>query len=304
VWVRIGNQIATDAFVDGSTHTTTVQGLTNGTQYSVTVAALNAEGLGPESSPPVTVVPSCSSTTLTYDGDEYVMAGGTFNVGALLASPDSSCVGGQPVTFSLDTNPITLAAGTFQLATSTTNSSGQTPLVPVSTAGWQEGVYTLTASYAGTLTCAPAQDIVALTVASASDAASGGGWISDNGRTSFGFTVRLVPHTTSTYKGQFQLINNGKWRLKGTLSSYSTSLGVGTASGTGDLYYQAATGGWQLAQQGVSFTIQFTASSGGKKASPGTLGIQISYTPTSPPQPAHLPNTAPVPLKGGHIGMH
>ena len=49
----------------------------------------------------------------------------------------------------------------------------------------------------------------------------GGGWYTASGigRVNFGLTVRKVPNTTNVYKGQILLINNGKWRLEGTLDS-------------------------------------------------------------------------------------
>ena len=75
-------------------------------------------------------------------------------------------------------------------------------------------------------------------------------------------------------------------------------------TGTGSLYWWNQSlnnhrGGWQLAKTGVAFTASFGATA---KASPGSFGIQISYTPT-PPQPPVLPNSSPVSLKSGVIAM-
>ena len=52
-----------------------------------------------------------------------------------------------------------------------------------------------------------------------------------------------------------------------------------------------------LAKAGVAFTASFGATA---KSSPGSFGIQISYTPT-PSQPPVLPNSSPVSLKSGVI---
>src|SRR5207247_338938 len=99
------------------------------------------------------------------------------------------------------------------------------------------------------------------------------------------------------------LINTGKWRLKGTLDSYSmTSTGQAAAAGTGDLYWwnQSLKGGlgdWALARSAVTFTISFTATGSNPKTTPGTFGSRVNYTPV-PPQPLTVPNSAPQPLKG------
>ena len=58
-------------------------------------------------------------------------------------------------------------------------------------------------------------------------------------------------------------------------------------------------GGWQLASTGVAFTARFTATT---TTSPGSFGIQISYTPV-PPQPSTLPNSSPISLRSGIIVM-
>jgi hypothetical protein len=108
------------------------------------------------------------------------------------------------------------------------------------------------------------------------------------------------------YKGQLLLINNGKWRLKGTLDTYSKlATGQGAASGTGDLQWwdsslNGGLGDWALAQSGVSFTAKFYDSGKNGKASTDTFGIRIAYTPVAP-QPGTLPNSTPQLLKGGDI---
>jgi hypothetical protein len=71
-------------------------------------------------------------------------------------------------------------------------------------------------------------------------------------------------------------------------------------TGTGSLYWWNPAlgnghGCWQLAETGVAFTATTSTS-------PGSFGIQISYTPVSP-QPPTLPNSSPVSLKSGAIVM-
>ncbi len=133
------------------------------------------------------------------------------------------------------------------------------------------------------------------------------------GRVNFGFTVRQVPNTTPIqYKGQILLMNNGKWRLKGTLSNYgyvTVTVKQYSASGTGNLYWWnlAANGGlgdWALSQANVNFTITFVDNGqGGKNATPDTFGIKINHVVVSPPEPSTLPNSNTLPLKGGNIDI-
>ena len=97
-------------------------------------------------------------------------------------------------------------------------------------------------------------------------------------------------------------LTTGGWRLAGTLSRYAMSSATGgTLTGTGSLYcwnksLNHGHGGWQLARTTVAFTAGFTATT---RTSPGSFGIQISYTPV--PQSATLPNSSPVTLKSGKI---
>lgn len=296
-----GGQLVTLDSLGPTATSDEIVGLNNGTHYGVNVAAFNTVGAGPATQN-VTVTPHCIPTSLLYTGQEYVSTGSPLVVSAVLSSTSAACYQNQPISFSLDTNPITQVLGTFPLTTINTDATGNTPPGTVNTTGWQEGVYLLTSSFAGTKLCAPAQDQEAIVVAGPADAASGGGWITDNGRTSFAFEIHLVPNTTNTYTGQFLIMNNGKWKMKGTLTTYSVNFSVGTVAGTGNLFFMNSTGGWSLAQSGVGITLRFTASGSGKKAAPGSISINIAYTP-QPPQPSSLPNIGLTPLKGGHIQM-
>lgn len=262
----------------------------------------------------VTVTVDPAAATVVYNGQQIVNVGSTLTPAALLSSPATGCQSGQTVTFSLDTNPTNGAAGPYTIESATTGASGQATGAAITTTGWLDGVYALTANLAPTTNCLAAPGTATLTVASPGDSASGGGWysLSGNGRVNFGFTVHRVPDTTNQYSGQVVLINKDKWRLKGTLSTYGrTTTGQGVASGTGNLYWwnQALNGGlgdWQLAQSGVSFTTSFDQGTNLKLSTcdgtngQGCLGVHINYTPVSP-QPNAMPNSTPQPTKGGSI---
>ncbi len=252
-----------------------------------------------------------ATTTLLYNGGQIVNIGSSFTPAALLSSSTAACTTGQTISFSLDANPLTGAAGTYALGTATTGAGGQATMAPIGTTGWLEGVYTINATFAGTAACDTSSDSATLTVAGPGDSANGGGWytLSGSGRINFGFTVSKVDNKCTSncaYKGQLLLINNGKWRLKGNLTAYSkTSNGQGAAGGTGDLFWwdaslNAGAGDWALAQSGVSYTANFYDSGKNGKASTDSFGIRIVYTPVGA-QPNKLPNSTPQLLKGGNI---
>jgi alpha-tubulin suppressor-like RCC1 family protein len=247
-----------------------------------------------------------AGTTLAYTGAQSVSAGASLAPAAALSSPASACQAGQPVTFSLDVNPATGAAGPYSLGSAATAASGAAAGKPVSTAGWQAGAYTMTASYAGTANCAAATATAPLAVTVPGLAAAGAGsyTVTGIGPVKFGFIVAKIPHT-SLYMGGISLVQNGAWRLTGIVSSYvKTGSAQGIITGTGSLsWWNPALnnhhGGWQLAKNPVAFTATFSATT---KTSPGTFGIQIRYTP-APPQPATLPNSSPLTLQSGIIAM-
>lgn len=252
-----------------------------------------------------------ATTSLLYNGAQIVNVGSSFQPAALLSSPAAACVSGKTIGFSLDSNPTNGAPGSYSLGSATTNGSGQATLGAVNTTGWMEGIYTIRADFAGTPGCEASFDEATLTVASPGNSATGGGWytLPGSGRVNFGFNVRKVDNKCKNdcaYKGNLLLMNNGKWKLKGALDTYSKlATGEGAASGIGDLYWWDASlngglGDWALAQSGVAYTINFFDSGGKGKNSTDTFGINIQYVPV-PPQPGNLPNSAPIQLKGGDI---
>jgi hypothetical protein len=258
-------------------------------------------------------------TDLLYNGQQIVTAGDHFLAGAKLSSSSSACVSGQPVTFSLDVDPTTGDPPPYVLGSGTTDSSGQVTVSVGTTPSWLEGCYDITADFAGTSTCLPSTDSATFTVAAPGDSATGGGWytLSGSGRINFGFTVRKDCKacnccggsctTCSIYKGQALLINNGKWRLKGTLNTYSQKSNQGAAGGSGNLYWWDATsngglGSWVLSEANVAFTMSFSDSGEGGKKSSDKFGIIINHTLVSG-EPGGLPNSSPIQLKGGNISV-
>ena len=234
-------------------------------------------------------------TSVFYMGGQIVTTPNPFTLSAQRSGP-ASC----PISYALDTNPTTGDADPYALVP---GSGGV-----VSTSGWQEGAYILTVTLGGNTNCLLSTDQATLTVASPGDAASGGGWytLSGSGRVNIGFTVKQVPKASPVqYKGQFVVVNNGKWRLKGTLTTYARTGSSGASAGTGSLYWwnQSLNGGlgdWALAASNVAYTISFT---GGTKKDGGSFAIHISYVPAAP-QPGSLPNSTLTPLKGGTIRVN
>jgi len=147
-----------------------------------------------------------------------------------------------------------------------------------------------------------------LIVAAPGTTASGAGWyaLPGSGRVSFGLTARLAPGTTDRYTGSVRVVNNERWRLRGTVVTYSrTADGLAAAGGVGELSWwnplqNGGLGGWAPAAANVPYTINFTATGANKKTEPGTFGIRIVFAPV-PPQPPILPNSGPQPLRGGSI---
>jgi hypothetical protein len=253
-----------------------------------------------------TVAVAPAGTTLAYTGPQSIAARTSLVPAATLSSSAAACQASQSVTFTLSANPATGTSGTYTLESATTTSSGTATGASISTSGWLAGAYTITASYAGTVTCGASTTTQPLVVATAGLAAAGAGRypLPGAGTVSFGFIVAKIPHTSS-YLGAIALISNGSWRLTGTLTSYATSSTTqGVVTGTGSLYWwnpalNSNRGSWQLAKTGAAFTACFTATT---STSPGSFGIQITYTPV-PPQPPTPLNSSPVSLTSGAIVM-
>ncbi len=103
--------------------------------------------------------------TLNYEGPAAVKRNGSFEPKAKLSSVDPACVGGRMVTFTLDVNPITGAAGPYSLGSaSAVAPSGQATAPSVSTKNWNAGSYTVTAHVATAPGCTAAVDAAPLKV--------------------------------------------------------------------------------------------------------------------------------------------
>jgi len=258
------------------------------------------------------IKPAVTSLVLTVN-PQILVAGTSINLSATLSCPDSpSVVGGKTIAFTLDIDPFTGVPGTYSLGTAITNGSGVANLT-IPTAGWLGDVYEITATYAGDDNIVGSEDFATITVLDPGAAATGGGFIADNGRTNFGFTVKMVEGTTNTYKGRFVIVNNGKWRMKGTLDTYGTLDGTGYASGSGTLYQWTYDGVleiwyWDEVASDVDIMLTFTDTYNGsgtgntkKTVVLDTFGIQIDYS--SVDFDASNPNTDPLSLKGGNIDI-
>jgi len=250
-----------------------------------------------------------TSLVLTVN-PQLLLVGGSFNMQATLSSDDSPTLdlSGMTITFTLDLDPGT---GT-DLGSENTNGSGVASK-NVLTTSWEGNVYTITAVYAGDDNIVGSSDDATVVVAEPGAAATGGGFITDNGRTNFGFTVKMVEGTTNTYKGRFVIINKNKWRMKGTLDTYGTLDGKGYAGGSGTLYQWTYDGVleisyWNEVASDVDIMLAFTDTYNGsgtgnskKTVVLDTFGIQIDYS--SEDFDASNPNTDPVSLKGGNIDI-
>jgi hypothetical protein len=250
----------------------------------------------------VTVTPA--ATVLADTGPQSIARGTSFAPAATLSSPASACRAGQPVSFTLNVNPKTAAARTYPLESATTDGTGAATGASVSTSGWQAGAYTITVSYAGTADCGASASTKPLVVAVSGLKAAGTGSYPVPGAGTVSVDFAVIGHT-SAYHGGITLVSKGNWRLTGTDSGYTKSSATqGTVTGTGTLSWwnpslNSHHGGWQLAGTGVAFTASFTTTT---TTSPGSFGIQISYTPV-PPQPSTLPNSSRISLRSGIIVM-
>jgi hypothetical protein len=251
----------------------------------------------------VTVTPA--STSLSYTGPVQVYANSTFTPTATLSSAAPDCQSGQTVVFTLDTNPVTGAAGPYTLESAMTNSAGVATGATISTTNWQLVGHTITVTFNPTANCQGSSGSGPLTVICSGAAAAGWGQYSvpGAGPVEFGFFVTLVPHKTNTYFGSIDLVNDHRWRFDGSVTSLTkTSSTTGTITGTGLLYWWnpkagRCGGAWVLAAAGVSYTASFSTTS---KTSKGTFGITLNYTPTGS-QPTPLPNSSPIGLNYGLI---
>lgn len=248
-----------------------------------------------------------AETTVAYLGDYLAILGNSFTFKANVDSPVGSCEVGRDVTFSL------LDGSTVVRSFTATSGAGGAVSKTVDTTGWPTGEYDVLVEVAGTANCTAADNAGAMdvvTVASPGDAATGGGWYfwKDSGagkRVNFGFSVSK--EADNTYKGSLLLMNQGVWRLKGDLNSYTRTDQAGQAGGTGTLYQwvladpsDPTSGSWQN-PRGVSFKVGFSDYAAGKaKGKKSVVVDQFALTNLSV-RGTTLPVSGLKNLMGGNI---
>lgn len=248
-----------------------------------------------------------AETTVAYLGDYLAITGNDFLLKADVDSSAAGCLVGREVTFTLDDGvhtPIVLDA---------TSGAGGAVSKLVSNVSWPTGQYDVLVEVAESDNCTAADNAAAadvITVASPGDAATGGGWYfwKDSGaakRVNFGFTVSK--EADNSYKGSLLLVNQGAWRLKGNLDSFTKDGSAGQAGGTGTLYQWVCsnpsdplTCSWQN-PQAVSFKIMFTDYAAGKaKGKKSAVVDQFALRQISV-RNSTLPISDLKDLKGGNI---
>jgi hypothetical protein len=250
-----------------------------------------------------------AETTVSYLGDYLAIAGNDFTFKANVDSPVGSCETGRAVTFKL------LDGATVVQSFTATSGAGGAVTKTVSTTGWTLGAFDVLVEVAESSdgNCAAADNEAAMdviTVASPGDAATGGGWYfwKDSGagkRVNFGFTVSK--QADNSYKGSLLLMNQGVWRIKANLDSFTRTDAQGQAGGTGTLYQwvladpgDPTSGSWQNPRP-VSLKITFTDEAAGKaKGRKGTVVDQFALTNISV-KGATLPVSGLKGLRGGNI---
>ena len=104
-------------------------------------------------------------TSIQYAGSPRVRIGKPATFAVVLSASEASCVGGMPLSFSFDRDPVTGATGPTELGEATTSADGRAKLT-VGTTGWTAGSYELTVSYAGNdLGCVASSTSTEITVA-------------------------------------------------------------------------------------------------------------------------------------------
>jgi hypothetical protein len=247
---------------------------------------------------------SLAITGTFYDAD--AVDGTTLR--ATLSSSGTCSVAGRTIVFSVDKD----GDGAFetQVGSGATDSSGQAQAVwEPGTEGWEPGIFEAQASFARVGNCLTSSTTATIAIVSPGDAANGGGWYqyatTGSPRVNFGYTVKK--QKDGSYRGQLLWSNNGKWRIKGTLTSFGkvdpctfagATVRCGSSEGVGTLYrWNATTLAWDPVQT-VHYVIAFVEGGASKKG--GTKPDAFGITVTDYASPS-LPESAPQWLKGGNV---
>jgi len=241
--------------------------------------------------------------------------GSTVDLSAtLIKTSESATVQGKTIAFNING---------ANVGSAVTDAGGVATLAGVSLSGNPAGTYPtgINARFMGDTYLEPCYGSAPLTINVGSggwappsgQGATGGGWytLTDRGRVTFSFNINPVPHAESAkYKGEFLLINDGRWRLKGTISYYQyKGNSQSEASGCGQLYLwdpasQGNQGGWVLFSDNAGFGIVFADLNTGKAKDSLNLdkfGINISIDIPEGAPP--LPRSSPAELEGGNIDI-
>jgi len=263
-----------------------------------------------------TTIPGSTALTVTPVSGPH---DGTVSLSATLTKTgDGSPIAGKIIVFKLNGAIVGAAI---------TNASGVATLNGVSLSGNPTGTYPagIKAVFAGDALYDPIIGVASLSILIASlppfpgigQGATGGGWytLEDRGRVNFSFNVNPIPNTDPIkYKGEILIVNEDRWRLKGTLNFYRYSGSRAEAVGSGQLYYWDSTlkkghGDWVkvldfLGRDTISFGINFYDVNTGKaKDSLDRDKFGISISIDIPPGAPPLPNSSPAILEGGNIDI-
>ena len=235
-------------------------------------------------------------TTVAFLGPYLVMIGTSPTFGAQLGSTAPGCLDARDVEFALEANT-SATTSSASGAASTTSIAPTVPQAAAMVVSVDENDNCLGADSAA------AADVV--TVATAGDAATGGGWYQwkDTGagkRVNFGFTTRK-DKKTGVIRGNLLLMNSEHWRLKATIDSYTRESSTGKAGGSGTLLEWTGTD-WGNPRN-VSYMIEFTdvaSGKNGRKSSTvdGFRLASMSYSASTTPT-----NSSLRPLMGGDIQL-
>ena len=223
--------------------------------------------------------------TLTYSGDLLVPPLANTRLAADMGELDTSLGdrSGKLITFT-----VTDSGANVQTFTATTDATGHAETSQPLAAD----VYAVRASFAGDDFYKPCQtpgpDAV-VTVASAAAKVTGGGWISAQSRTNFGFN--LIPEAGGSFKTQFQLrARNNKSNFHAKVVTAVTTPATNSVSWSG-------TGTWGN-QTGCSYQITVV-----DKGSPGRKGDTINISIICGSTVVYSTG-GPRTLKGGNITVH
>jgi hypothetical protein len=254
--------------------------------------------------PPCTVNKVETKVQITNPTSGKFLPGTTLTLSAV-ASPKSGtgvCTG--TISFSLNKNPLTGVVGSYPLTS------------PVVTTNWMLGEYRLLATYPGDGYClASTSNSMELNVGTQTHVESrvvvsgAGSYTSPFGKASFNLLIKsaLPTFDTSTVvAGKATWMVPKQWKFQGTLNTYSSVNGVGTATGSGVLSVWNRPdhkGKWFAVTTGATnVTVKFTVptSTNGNKSRP-IISFAIGFTGTVVAGAPALPVLGPlVVISKGH----